>query len=1694
MFTTTKNWLKISAFAALLGFAPELFAQAVIFPQETQPGVAAVNQQGEVYTIKNDLLTATFEKTADGQLVFKGCPELDLLPSKDVFYVELGADGAGGADGHKTATIPSSRMTLKELAVENLTGDKEAAKGAFRFDGKAIKAVFTYKDNKADLTVVWRAILRDGSHYLRSKMEITANKNTRMYSMIPLKYEVDNSRGGMVPKVVGNTRGAVLVSDKLFAGLESPMGLNTAVAKGASLDMEGFTAKKWNSNSFQWKPGAETPAAILKNGTVNAPGVALSSDQVVASRGYVKFYHAGKQTITFNYASGGHRLNLVGVDVLNMKGEVVSHDYHPGFTGTAKKNNVYTVDIPAADSYQVRYFVEVKTESVASDGNVVYSEKIAPVQVIYDGKQEANTPATKKSSRALSKNELGENDEIKDTWKKEEWKNFVGEKLPQPIYDKGWAKDNIVTIDREIKVNEKGELNVDFQYKTGNNGLTIAGVFLLSEDGSKEISGDSHIGFSGNEKRDNVYKVSVPYAGTFKLRYYAEKRNNDSNGEITIGLPKVYEVHLDAPSTSTLECKWRRNIWLKKDTTWNVSAVVGLVAKDQARRSVAAYVERERAVPWRAYPIYNSWYELNINRNNDRNYTGNMHDYQCVEIVKEWQKNLYEPYGTGIEAFVWDDGWDIYGTWQFNKNFPNGFAEQDRLARQMESGTGAWLGPVGGYGTSGNYRRDYWANRGGMQLSNPEYYKVFYKGCTDLMSKYDFRYFKFDGISAQWTSVGPDAGTQGEENAEGIIYAEMDMRKVQPDLFFNTSVGTWASPFWFHITDAVWRQENDFGKIGNNKSDREQWITYRDRLVYQNFVQRSPMCPINNLMTHGFILSEFGNVSGDRDYDAVVREMRCAFACGSAMVELYADFKLMNSIKDKNGKAGALWGELSKCIEWQKKNAEVLPDIHWVGGNPWNGSTHEVYGWAAWNGKNAVLSLRNGANEAQTFETTLRKALDIPAYVTAPITLKKGFDDQAELEGLPIGTPIDLDQKLTLKLPGSSVYVFDNTEDIVIENYVVTDLKQVNNRTAYTLKSVNRGFLRYDQADPDYLRSSFVEGNRVDATPTGLPEEQFAFIRIDGVPEGHYYMYAMGAKKFVTAEGTKMALTTEPLDMVTLEPVAETDNQQFVVKFPGDKSINLTSSEDYYGTKLAQSTNDEGNMMTVTAVNHKAGLSTARAMVEDLYKYEKLVRDNWKAEVSSSSTHHEVAQMLDNNVATYWQSAADGNMPYVLTFDMGSKQKFCSFGYYARIDSEVGVCKSYAFDISNDQKEWKTVKSGELKFDGRKFVWGELGRTVEARYVRLTISSNQVGDQVAAISEFYLGYDGSAVTPEMNSLPLFSTEEAPQWYPVYFKKGGAYLQDMGAEQKLKTANQAEIDAQQWQFMGNEYGFIMKSKSGHYVTFKDERFFTTADKTQATELEFMQSGGYYLELKVKGSSKCMNQFGGAGAGKELGEWNVGDGGNVLQVKPVEIPGAKLPTFSDAKNVAWYNIQFRNGNHVIENKGEGQSVRLAVKGDAKTQLWKLVGDQKKFQIVSPEGLYMVVSDEAETEVGNQAGPNPHPVRTSAAPYEVGFKLVASENQNYGSAWEIQSNDSQFKGKSFNQHAGTNEGRTIGFWNAGDNNNPIEFVAVDVETAIEEVFVGDETVKGVYSLTGTRVGVDLKQLPKGVYIVNGKKKVVK
>ena len=613
-----------------------------------------------------------------------------------------------------------------------------------------------------------------------------------------------------------------------------------------------------------------------------------------------------------------------------------------------------------------------------------------------------------------------------DKWSTASWTgNF---NVPQEL--KKQYGEQVSSAEGPVSIDGKGACTVTFQYKggdKGNNKLNLAGVQLLSSKGAV-LDSDFHNGSTGDSNAGNTYTVQVPSRGNYILRYWAQTKSEPiaSKGEITFSLPvRTLEEKQEpqADESRLAQGLWSRKTTLQPGEIWDVSSVLGIFAPGQQRRSFLAYMERERVMPYRPFIHYNSWYELNINRNNDSDPAKRMTEEQCLAVLKDWQEQVYQKRGMSIDAFVWDDGWDEFNSlWDFHKMFPQGFKRIDAAAGRQKAGIGTWLGPVGGYGASKGKRLAYWNVKhpdnkiGNFQLSNKEYFDAFVGRCSQMVKDYNMKYFKFDGISTHFHAKGPG----NEEDAEGIIRVLNALRKKKGDLYINCTVGTWASPFWFRYADSVWRQENDFGTIGAG-DNRDKWITYRDRLMHEVFVQGSPLMPINSMMTHGLMVTKFGPPACmPRDPENVKKELRCATACGTSLQELYVDRDLMNA----NG--GVLWDELAKGIKWIRRNADVLDDVHWVGGNPWNKETNEgaVYGWAAWNKNKATLALRNSSDQEKSLTGTLRSILDIPANVKGSITFKDSYDDQRTLDGFS-GSSVDIDKEISFTLKPFEVLVYE---------------------------------------------------------------------------------------------------------------------------------------------------------------------------------------------------------------------------------------------------------------------------------------------------------------------------------------------------------------------------------------------------------------------------------------------------------------------------------------------------------------------------------------------------------------------------------------------------------------------------------------------------------------------------------------------
>ena len=171
----------------------------------------------------------------------------------------------------------------------------------------------------------------------------------------------------------------------------------------------------------------------------------------------------------------------------------------------------------------------------------------------------------------------------------------------------------------------------------------------------------------------------------------------------------------------------------------------------------------------------------------------------------------------------------------------------------------------------------------------------------------------------------------------------------------------------------------------------------------------------------------------------------------------------------------------------------------------------------------------------------------------------------------------------------------------LVANAQITSVSELNNTTTYTLKTTERGYFLYNEAtSTEALTSSYNLDGGQNATPTGEASQQFAFLRGTNTPEGKYYLYSVGAGKFVgfNTSDVKTYLKDAPTtaDRVTLTA----SGSNFVLADATGRKVNISTWQAYLGVKVFDCDADGGNLLVVTAVNTEADFSAALALIEEL--------------------------------------------------------------------------------------------------------------------------------------------------------------------------------------------------------------------------------------------------------------------------------------------------------------------------------------------------------------------------------------------------------------------------------------------------------------------------------------------------------------
>lgn len=393
------------------------------------------------------------------------------------------------------------------------------------------------------------------------------------------------------------------------------------------------------------------------------------------------------------------------------------------------------------------------------------------------------------------------------------------------------------------------------------------------------------------------------------------------------------------------------------------SCVLGVAPAGQLRRGFLYYLERERPRPYQPFLHYNSWYDIAWG---DRK----MNEGQCLAVIDLFGRELIQKRGVKLDSLVFDDGWDDNRSlWRFHPGFPRGFTPLRETAVRYSTAVGVWLSPWGGYGPAKEERMRYGRTQGfetnpnGFSLAGAKYYGRFREVCAEMVQKYGVNYFKYDGIAQGLMKKG--AGSQYAADVDGLLRLIGDLRGLRPDLFVNVTTGTWPSPFWLLWGDSVWRNGNDMGFHGAG-SKRQQWITYRDMYTYRGVVRRGPLYPISSLMTQGICHARLGSANLPPDLKDMADEIYSFFGTGTQLQELYITPQLLTA---------PMWDLLAQGAAWSRKNADVLADVHWIGGDPGEG---QVYGYAAWSPRLGILTLRNPGEATASFALEIGQAFELP--------------------------------------------------------------------------------------------------------------------------------------------------------------------------------------------------------------------------------------------------------------------------------------------------------------------------------------------------------------------------------------------------------------------------------------------------------------------------------------------------------------------------------------------------------------------------------------------------------------------------------------------------------------------------------------------------------------------------------------------
>jgi hypothetical protein len=529
-------------------------------------------------------------------------------------------------------------------------------------------------------------------------------------------------------------------------------------------------------------------------------------------------------------------------------------------------------------------------------------------------------------------------------------------------YDHGWENPVVLTAD-DFKLRGFDQRPGELVFHFANNWLSVEADLTYTLSGSdfylrkqlavRSVGRNTHF-------IDEVALESMRLAGAafehggFGQPLYA--------GDLFLGVeyPGGYNTAPDGAIRLWYSCG---------QTTSNTAftterAVLGAAGEGPVRDAFLDYIGRIRSGPVRPVTVFNTWYDM-------QNET--LTDASARQRMTTLKAKLLDPFGLRLDSFVLDDGWDTHDKlWTIHPTrFHGDFRPFAKSLEEQGSGLGLWFGPIGGYGDGrqarlATGRRDgYEITTGGRYfcLAGTQYNQLFKRTVLDMVQRYQVTHFKFDGLP--FGCNDPTHGhLLGVHSREAHLRAFIDiLRSIRAQdrrVFLNITTSIWLSPWWLQYTDVVFMGGLDYGFLNNVPAltEREKAITYRDKVLYDDFRKHAYQFPQNSLMTIGIIKGTLGHEGGlGETLASFTNNAIMNYSRGVMMTELYLSPAILND---------AEWRALGGVMKWGQANADVLlPDTRFIGGDP---GERAVYGYAHFRASRGIVTLRNPVIEPRTFK------------------------------------------------------------------------------------------------------------------------------------------------------------------------------------------------------------------------------------------------------------------------------------------------------------------------------------------------------------------------------------------------------------------------------------------------------------------------------------------------------------------------------------------------------------------------------------------------------------------------------------------------------------------------------------------------------------------------------------------------------